>query len=155
MIRIPFYKSRNIILAVFALLALGARAQEANASLADSTCVRPSDALLCLDKSEAPYQTGKATYYSAKMHGRKMSSGKTYSKHGFTCAHRTLPFGTKVLVVNQRNGRKTVVEVADRGPFRKGVIIDLSNAAAAELEMLRAGVVPVELFIVPDSLARP
>ena len=99
-----------------------------------------------------PYQTGLATYYSAKAHGRRMSSGKVYSKTGFTCAHRTLPFGTKVKVVNKKNGKSTVVEVADRGPFAKGRVIDLSNSAAAELDMLRAGVVPVELYIMNDSI---
>ena len=109
--------------------------------------VRAQDSL-----SVKPFQTGLATYYSAKAHGRRMSSGKTYSKTGFTCAHRTLPFGTMVKVVNKKNGKSTVVEVADRGPFAKGRVIDLSNSAAAELDMLRAGVVPVELYIVNDSI---
>ena len=100
-----------------------------------------------------PYQTGKATYYSAKMHGRRMANGQAYSKHGFTCAHRSLPFGTKLKVLNKRNGKTTIVEVSDRGPFRKGLLIDISNAAAAELDMLRAGVVPVAIYVLPDSMS--
>ncbi|MBQ9641850.1 MAG: septal ring lytic transglycosylase RlpA family protein [Bacteroidaceae bacterium] len=102
--------------------------------------------------SVKPYQTGLATYYSAKMHGRRMSSGKVYSKEGYTCAHRTLPFGTKVRVVNKKNGKSIVVEVHDRGPFAKGRVIDLSNSAAKALDMLGAGVVPVELYLVADSV---
>jgi len=146
--RIPFNQPRIVILTVLAILAVDVSAQETATLPADSTCVRPSDVSSCQEKTL--YQTGKATYYSAKFHGRKMSSGKTYSKHGFTCAHRTLPFGTKLKVVNLRNQKSTVVEVADRGPFRKGVIIDLSNAAAQELDMLRAGVVSVELYIIKE-----
>lgn len=114
--------------------------------IAGSLAVKAQDSL-----NVKPFQTGLATYYSAKSHGRKMSSGKTYSKAGFTCAHRTLPFGTMVKVVNTKNGKSTVVEVADRGPFARGRVIDLSNSAAAELDMLWAGVVSVELYIVNDS----
>ena len=118
------------------------------ALLACTSAAQAQDSL----QAVAPYQTGKATYYSPKMHGRRMASGKTYRKEGFTCAHRSLPFGTLLKVVNTQNGKATVVEVADRGPFRKGVVVDISNAAAAALEMLRAGIVPVALYLVPDSV---
>lgn len=95
------------------------------------------------------FATGKATYYSAKMHGRRMSNGEKYDKHAFTCAHRTLPFGTLLKVVNKRNGRSTFVVVTDRGPFGKGLIVDLSNSAAEALDMMAAGVVPVDLYLEP------
>jgi rare lipoprotein A len=64
-----------------------------------------------------------------------------------TCAHRKHPFGTLLRVTNQKNGRQVIVRVTDRGPFGRGRIIDLSWAAAKELDMLRAGVVPVTVEI--------
>lgn len=94
------------------------------------------------------YETGLATYYSAKAHGRMMASGERYDKNGFFCAHKKLPFGTKLRVVNTKNGKEVIVAVKDRGPFAKGRIIDLSNKAAEALGMLSTGVVSVELWIV-------
>ena len=93
------------------------------------------------------HETGLATYYSAKTHGRMMASGERYDKNGFFCAHKTLPFGTKLRVVNTKNGKEVVVTVKDRGPFAKGRIVDLSNKAAEVLGMLSAGVVPVEVWV--------
>lgn len=91
---------------------------------------------------------GQATYYGAKSHGRKTASGETFNKDAMVCAHRTLPFGTRVKVTNKKNGKSVVVRVIDRGPFGKGRVIDLSPAAARQLDMLRAGVVPVHLEVV-------
>ena len=96
------------------------------------------------------YETGDATYYSARTHGRMMASGERYDKNGLFCAHKKLPFGTKIRVVNKKNGKEVVVLVKDRGPFAQGRVIDLSNKAAEQLDMLRAGVVPVELWIGED-----
>jgi len=95
----------------------------------------------------ALYETGKATYYSSKMHGRKMADGTLYDKNALMCAHKKLPFGTKIKVINLQNHKEVIVTVHDRGPFGKGMIIDLSNKAAEVLGMLSAGVVPVELYI--------
>lgn len=94
------------------------------------------------------FETGLATYYSAKTHGRMMASGERYDKNGFFCAHKTLPFGTKLRVVNTKNGKEVLVTVKDRGPFAKGRVVDLSNKAAEVIGMLSAGVVPVELWVV-------
>ena len=91
---------------------------------------------------------GQATYYGVKSHGRKTASGETFNKDEMVCAHRTLPFGTRVRVTNKKNGRAVVVRVIDRGPFGKGRVIDLSPAAARELDMVRSGVVPVHLELV-------
>lgn len=88
---------------------------------------------------------GNATYYGSKWHGRRTSSGSLYHKDSLTCAHRTLPFGTLLKVTNKKNGKEVVVKVTDRGPFRKGAIIDLSMAAARKIDMLSAGIVPVEI----------
>ena len=93
------------------------------------------------------YETGDATFYSAKTHGRMMASGEKYDKEGLFCAHKKLPFGTHIRVVNKKNRKEVVVVVKDRGPFAKGRVIDLSNKAAEILGMLREGVVPVELWI--------
>ena len=76
-----------------------------------------------------------------------MASGERYDKNGYFCAHKKLPLGTKIRVVNKKNGKEVIVLVKDRGPFAKGRVIDLSNKAAEDLDMLRAGVAPVELWI--------
>lgn len=96
------------------------------------------------------YETGMATYYSAKTHGRMMANGTRYDKNQLFCAHKKLPFGTRVRVVNKKNGREVIVDVRDRGPFAKGRVIDLSNKAAEILGMLSDGVVPVELWVIDD-----
>lgn len=90
-------------------------------------------------------KTGNATYYGNKWHGRRTSDGSIYHKDSLTCAHRTLPFGTLLKVVNKRNGKEVVVRVTDRGPFRAGAIIDLSMAAAKKIDMVRDGICPVEI----------
>lgn len=90
-------------------------------------------------------KSGVASYYGHRFHGRRTSDGSVYHRDSLTCAHRTLPFGTKVRVRNVKNGREVVVKVTDRGPFRKGGIVDLSYAAAKEIDMLSAGVVRVEV----------
>ena len=110
----------------------------------------PSAKELPKDTLEVLYETGLATYYSAKTHGRLMASGERYDKDGLFCAHKKLPFGTKIRVVNLKNGKEVVVVVKDRGPFAKGRVIDLSNKAAEQLGMLSAGVVPVELWIIDN-----
>lgn len=88
---------------------------------------------------------GKASYYAKSLHGRKMASGMTYHRDSLTCAHPTLPFGTKLKVKNLKNGREVVVSVQDRGPHVRGRIIDLSHSAAEQLGMLGHGVVTVEV----------
>ena len=91
---------------------------------------------------------GKATYYADYMHGKRCADGSVYNKNGFTCAHRTLPFGTVIKVTNLNNGLSTTVTVTDRGPFGKGLVIDLTRAAAQEIKMIASGVVPVTLEVV-------
>ncbi len=89
---------------------------------------------------------GKATYYHNRFHGRLTSDGSVYHKDSLTCAHKTLPFGTVLRVVNKKNGREVVVTVNDRGPFRPNTMLDLSYAAAKELDMLHDGVIVVAAF---------
>lgn len=98
---------------------------------------------------------GKATYYSGKLYGRRMSNGEYYHPDSMTCAHRTLPFGTRILVTNPRNGNQVVVRVTDRGPYVRGRVIDLSYAAARELGFLSAGVAYMKLEVVDEDLSLP
>ena len=86
--------------------------------------------------------SGVAAYYSKDYRGLT-ASGERYDPNKFTCAHRTLPFGTRVRVTDPRSHRSVVVTVNDRGPFNKGRIIDLSMAAAKELHMLGRGLIRV------------
>jgi rare lipoprotein A len=93
---------------------------------------------------------GRASWYGAKHHGRKTASGELFNKNSLTAAHRTLPFGTKVHVTNTKNGKSVIVKINDRGPFRRGLIIDLSHAAASAIGMVNAGLAGVELKILVE-----
>ena len=90
-------------------------------------------------------KVGNATYYGDRWHGRRTASGSSYNKDSLTCAHRTLPFGTLLHVRNPKNGKVVVVKVTDRGPYRSNTIVDLSKAAAEQIDMIRAGVAQVEV----------
>ncbi len=92
-------------------------------------------------------QQGIASWYGGKFHGRTTASGERYDMNTLTAAHRELPFGTRVRVTNLDNGRQVVVRITDRGPFVKGRIIDLSRAAAKQIDMVQAGVARVRLEI--------
>lgn len=95
------------------------------------------------DTAAAPTQHGKASYYHARFNGRRMANGERFDPNEAIAAHRTLPFGTVVLVTNLENGRMAVARVADRGPFVRGRIIDLAPGLAARLDMVEDGVVAV------------
>ena len=91
---------------------------------------------------------GRASYYGGRRNGRITSSGAVFNSSRMTAAHRSLPFGTKVVVTNLQNNHSCNVEITDRGPARwTGRIIDVSEGAARCLEMIRSGVVPVKLEI--------
>lgn len=108
--------------------------------------------LFCLSSGVfAQTYKGKASYYAQPFHGRKSASGRIYNMYEYTCAHKTLPFGTKLKVTNQANGKTVTVEVTDRGPYVKGRIVDLSKAAAMDLDMMKSGVADVEVEIIKDE----
>lgn len=94
---------------------------------------------------------GKASFYSKKLDNTKTANGQRHDQNQFTAAHKSLPFGTVVRVTNLRNGRETIVRINDRGPFTKGRVIDLSRAAASQLNMLRAGVTDVQVEVVGNA----
>ena len=93
----------------------------------------------------AGVQTGLASYYADKFHGRQTASGEIFDMNALTAAHRTLPFGTKVRVTNLENGKKVVLRINDRGPFVEGRIIDVSLKAARELDFVEQGLVKVRV----------
>ncbi len=101
----------------------------------------------------AVVDTMVATFYSRCFNGRRTSSGERYDRLDFTCAHKTLPFNTLLKVTNPKNNKSVVVRVNDRGPFRRHRQLDLSYAAAKEIDMVRAGVMSLLVQIIPnDSL---
>lgn len=91
-------------------------------------------------------ETGKASWYGQDFHGRPTSSGETYDMYKKTAAHKTLPLGTYVKVVNLENNESTIVRINDRGPFIKGRIIDLSYGAAREIDMADSGLADVRVI---------
>lgn len=91
---------------------------------------------------------GTASWYGVEFHGRRAADGSRYNMYEFTAAHRTLDFGTRLLVTNLGNGRTVKVTITDRGPFVEGRIIDLSFAAAQQLGMLGTGVARVRLEVI-------
>ncbi|MDR0602448.1 MAG: septal ring lytic transglycosylase RlpA family protein [Treponema sp.] len=88
-------------------------------------------------------QEGIASWYGSEFDGRPTASGEIFNSTLFTAAHPTLPFGTMITVTNKQNNRKVTVRVNDRGPFVSARIIDVSRAAAAELDMIATGTAPV------------
>lgn len=97
-------------------------------------------------------QTGLATFYGKKFNNRRTASGEIYRKDSMVCAHRTYAFGTLLRVKCVDNNKEVTVRVIDRGPFKKKRIIDLSYAAAKELDMVRQGVAQVEIYEQKGSL---
>ena len=118
--------------------------------LAVSVSVAPAYADDPAPSSEhaAMNQRGNASFYSKHLDGRRTASGEKYDPTALTAAHRTLPMGTKVRVVNPKNDRSVVVTVNDRGPVPKNRVIDLSSAAADRLGMKKTGVTKVETQVV-------
>lgn len=92
-------------------------------------------------------EVGIASWYGPGFHGKVTASGELYDMYAFTAAHRTLPFGTVVKVVDLETGRWVVVRINDRGPYVPGRIIDLSYAAAQKLGIVGRGTTKVGLLI--------
>lgn len=90
-------------------------------------------------------ETGTASWYGPDFHGNLTANGETYDMMSMSAAHPTLPLPCYVLVINRENGKQVVVRVNDRGPFKKGRVIDLSRAAAERLEMIDAGTADVRV----------
>jgi rare lipoprotein A len=96
-------------------------------------------------------ETGIASWYGAPYNGRRSASGEVYDMEQLTAAHRSLPFDTWVEVTNLENRKRVEVRITDRGPFINGRIIDLSLAAAREIDMIQAGIVRVRIKVIRKS----
>ncbi len=90
---------------------------------------------------------GRASWYGGKFHGRKTSDGSRFNQHALTAAHRSLPFGTRLLVVNRKTGDTCIVKINDRGPFVANRVLDLSYGAAKQLNMVASGTALVDCLI--------
>ena len=93
----------------------------------------------------AAAQTGMASYYKS---GRLTANGERFNPNGYTAAHRSLKFGTKVRVTNLSNGRSVIVRINDRGPFVSGRIIDLTYGAAMAVGLHDSGIAQVQVAVI-------
>jgi rare lipoprotein A len=96
-------------------------------------------------------ETGLASWYGPRFHGKLTASGEVFNQENFTAAHRTLPWGSRVKVTNLTNGKSVEVRINDRGPFGKGRIIDVSRAAARVLGIVGSGITTVRIEWLSDS----
>lgn len=108
-----------------------------------------------LPSADGYVERGIASWYGADFHGRRTAIGEPYDMRAMTGAHPRLPLPTWVRVTNLQNGRSVLVRLNDRGPFRKNRIIDLSQAAAEQLDMIRDGTALVEVQSVTVAAAAP
>jgi len=141
----------QILIFTFLVVASGsfklAQSQQLQEETAPEPFVEPS-------QPRAPsisVESGFASFYHAAFHGRLTASGETFNRYALTAAHKTLPFGTLVRVINLRNGRSVIVRVNDRGPLGKNRVIDVSPRAARELGFLAYGVTWVKLEILTSD----
>lgn len=138
-------KFAGLVALVFALGACG--------STYDSSRIRKPGGDLNTDRSaqspdgKSHELSGGASWYGEPFHGRTTASGEEYDMYRFTAAHKTLPFHTVVRVREPESGKNVVVRITDRGPYHDGRIIDLSYAAAKDLDMLGDGVQHVEVEV--------
>lgn len=133
----PFPIIGSLVLTVM-LFAACSSSQET----ADWHDIRNYPQIEVLDSSE-----GIASYYHNKFHGRRTANGERYDKTDFTAAHRDYPFGTWVRVTAVKSGHSVIVRINDRGPRSHKRVIDLSRAAASEIDMLNHGVAQVRLEV--------
>lgn len=97
---------------------------------------------------------GKASFYADRLQGHRTASGEKYDKLQFTAAHASLPFNTKVQVTNLKNGKTVIVRINDRMASSRHRVIDVSRAAAKELDMVRDGTATVSLALVSEEEAQ-
>jgi rare lipoprotein A len=124
---------------------------------AETSATESEDEVISLPADAQPVstETGMASWYGAPYHNRTGSNGKVYNMHAMTAAHRTLPLGSVVRVTNLKTGHSALLRITDRGPFVAGRIVDLSYAAAKQLDVWQPGVanVKVEVMQTPASMA--
>jgi rare lipoprotein A len=140
----------NFSTLLFALLLCGftsAWGQEVEEEEAPEPYSEPSQP----ENPSPPTEMGYASFYHEQFHGRRTANGETFNRHALTAAHKTLPFGTLVRVINLRNERSVIVRVNDRGPLLKNRVIDLTPRAARQLGFFADGVTWVKLEVITSS----
>jgi rare lipoprotein A len=117
------------------------------AGCATTPSVRYTDAMFAPDVAAVEY--GTASFYDAGWFGigEQTASGERFRQYEMTAAHKTLPMGTFIRVLNERNGRSTIARITDRGPYVRGRIVDLSKTGAREIGILESGTAPVRLEV--------
>lgn len=140
------------------VLTVPVRTVEADAVLSRPAATAPpaSPVISSTPVVEAPKKTNKllrgfASWYGGVFNGRQTASGEVFDQNELTACHPTLPFGTRVKVENTRNHKSVVVRITDRGLLYGRRVIDLSYAAAVEIGMTEAGVVPVTIQVLPKE----
>jgi rare lipoprotein A len=134
---------RRLVLVVLLAIAVGCGAPAKKSSSGGGR--RPSSSIR---NEVGSTQRGKATWYGGRHHGGPTASGERFDKNAMTAAHKTLPMNTRVRVTHAKTGRSVTVRINDRGPYGKGRIIDVSEAAATRLGILDEGVAPVVVEVV-------
>ncbi len=143
--------SKLVILTLLAATLACSRVVHGQEVIEDEPTVPPAVETSPLGPPAAPAHTGLASYYHAAFHGRRTASGETFNQNALTAAHRTLPFGTLVRVINLRNQRSVIVRVNDRSPLQKNRVIDVTPKAARELGFLGHGMTQVKIEVVPPG----
>ena len=128
-------EQRKVTLLIASFVALGA-------SVATPSLVRAEPD----NRPGRAVQSGRTSWYGPGFHGRRTASGETFNANALTAAHRTLPFGTRVRVMNKSTGRSVVVRINDRGPYAHGRVIDLSRASAQAIGISGTGSVELARF---------
>ena len=121
------------------------------ATLGAGGCVTAPTSPASVTPPAAVTMTGHASWYGEAHHGRLTASGEAFDMNALTAAHPSLPFGTRLRVVNLENDREVEVRINDRGPRIPGRVLDLSYAAARALGAVGSGVIPVRMTVLPSN----
>jgi len=139
-------------LALFTVLTVSCSTSNTSSTPAQPVAPQPVAEHTPVINTASQVYRGKASWYSIRTNGgTQTASGERLRDGALTAAHRSLPFGTLVKVINNKNGKDVVVRITDRGPYIRGRIIDVSLAAARRIEMINAGVVPVTIEILEEN----
>lgn len=144
--RTNFLTSGFLFIGFYLLLVCGLVLPAAALSHRSHKALAPATAL-----SYTTVLRGRASWYGQEHQGMRTSSGERFNRFKYTCAHKTLPFGTRLRVTNVRTGKSVVVRVSDRGPFRHQRILDLAEAAARPLGIVSQGAATVIAQVVPAT----
>lgn len=142
---IVFRRTATSVLSIFFLLLL-------NLTCASARANNPSEKKTSTAKAASTtVLRGRASWYGREFQGRRTTNGERFNRFKYTCAHKTLPFNTRLRVTNPRTGKSVVVRVSDRGPFRHQRILDLAEVAARPLDIVRLGAITIVAEVVPET----